>query len=95
MEVGHVDREPGPHTLTAVTTDDAGNQTTQHPYRRPLHEVVSDGPTLRLLIDERRGRRRHAALAALGCELAMLLAVVSAPGGSVVSSRTRSRDRPG
>jgi hypothetical protein len=46
--------------------------------------VVSDRPTLRLLVDERRGRRRHAALAALGCELAVLLAVVSAPGGSVV-----------
>jgi hypothetical protein len=45
---------------------------------------VSDRPTLRLLVDERRGRPSRAALAALGCELALLLAVVSAPGDAVV-----------
>jgi hypothetical protein len=46
--------------------------------------VVTDRPALRLLVDERRMGRSRAALTALGCELAVLLAVVSAPGSAVV-----------
>jgi hypothetical protein len=46
--------------------------------------VVSDRPTLRLLVNERRRRTSRAALALLGCEMALLLAVVSAPASSVV-----------
>jgi len=46
--------------------------------------VVTDRPALRLLVVDRRARRSRAALAALGCEVALLLAVVSAPGSSVV-----------
>lgn len=46
--------------------------------------MVTDRPALRLLVVERRARRSRAALAALGCEVALLLALVSAPGSSVV-----------
>jgi len=57
--------------------------------------VVSDRPTLRLLVDERRGRTRRAALAALGCELVLLLAVASAPGSAVVLFEDAFSGRPG
>ena len=57
--------------------------------------MVSDRPTLRLLVDERRGRTRRAALAALGCELVLLLAVASAPGSAVVLFEDTFSGRPG